>query len=163
MGWIILSRITGARRSGKKREIVIQWGCVLGLGVLLGMARERAFLSVAALLVCAAVISAGLGQLTKTGWRVVLGASGIYFSFVALLDLALAALPELAGRPFYVLFGTGEGDRLESSSLYADPSLDRDHNDIGCRHVGGCEREAGLLPESFAGALGNSDLAIVSV
>ena len=138
MGWIILSRITGARRSGKKREIVIQWGCVLGLGVLLGMARERAFLSVAALLVCAAVISAGLGQLTKTGWRVVLG-------------------------PFYVLFGTGEGDRLESSSLYADPSLDRDHNDIGCRHVGGCEREAGLLPESFAGALGNSDLAIVSV
>ena len=73
------------------------------------------------------------------------------------------ALPELAGRPFYVLFGTGEGDRLESSSLYADPSLDRDHNDIGCRHVGGCEREAGLLPESFAGALGNSDLAIVSV
>lgn len=92
MGWIILSRITGARRSGKKREIVIQWGCVLGLGVLLGMARERAFLSVAALLVCAAVISAGLGQLTKTGWRVVLGASGIYFSFVALLDLALALL-----------------------------------------------------------------------
>ena len=92
MGWIILSRITGARRSGKKREIVIQWGCVLGLGVLLGMARERAFLSVAALLVCAAVISAGLGRLTKTGWRVVLGASGIYFSFVALLDLALALL-----------------------------------------------------------------------
>lgn len=46
MGWIILGRITGARRSGKKREIVIQWGCVLGLGVLLGMARERAFLSV---------------------------------------------------------------------------------------------------------------------
>ena len=38
MGWIILSRITGARRSGKKREIVIQWGCVLGLGVLLGAA-----------------------------------------------------------------------------------------------------------------------------
>ena len=92
MGWIILSRITGARRSGKKRDMVIQWGCVLGLGVLLGMARERAFLSVAALLVCAAVISAGLGRLTKTGWRVVLGASGIYFSFVALLDLALALL-----------------------------------------------------------------------
>src|SRR5699024_10651261 len=73
------------------------------------------------------------------------------------------ALPELAGRPFYVLFGTGGGGRLESSSLYADPSLDREHHDIGRRHVGGCEREAGLLPESFAGALGNSDLVIVSV
>lgn len=104
MCYQILYRTVLEKRYLQTWQKILIWGNILGMGIVLGVNRGIFFLSSAILWLCIFYTIVVAVILNVKRWHLIVEIVGIYYLFVALLDLFFAFCGIAIGNDFYQVF-----------------------------------------------------------